>query len=200
MTTAETAPATDFAAARRAMIDSQLRTSGVNTRWVLDAMFAAPREEHVPQAKRGHAYMDRAIALGDGGWLAAPVVHGMMLEEAAPLASDRALVIDNGSGYLAALLRPLVGALTVESPEVAATRRKRDELDLIIIDGAVEHIPAVLAKRLARDGRLIAGLADRGVTRLARGRRSGDAVALLPLRDLGIPHLPAFDRAQGWSF
>ena len=43
---------TDFAAARRHMIESQLRTSGVNDSWVLERMAAVPREDFVPEAAR----------------------------------------------------------------------------------------------------------------------------------------------------
>jgi len=63
-------PAGDEAAqsesARRAMIDSQLRTSGVNAEPVLRRMAEVARERFVPETARGFAYIDRAIALGNG--------------------------------------------------------------------------------------------------------------------------------------
>lgn len=185
--------------ARKAMIDSQLRTSGVNAPFVLAAMGRLAREDFLPEDKRGFAYVDRAIPLPDGGALAAPVVQGKMLEEAVPTSEDRALVIDNGSGYLAALVKPMVADLAVESPETALTAKK-GEFTLILIDGAVQHIPAALAKRLTDGGRLVTGLADRGVTRLARGVKANGSIALLPVADLGMPELPAFRAKEGWSF
>ncbi|MEZ0243337.1 MAG: protein-L-isoaspartate O-methyltransferase, partial [Sphingomonas sp.] len=97
--TTATRAATDQAAARRAMIDSQLRVSGVTDAAVLAAMGRLPREDFVPAAARDAAYIDRAIPLGDGRALAAPLVHGLMLSEAAPHADDTALVVDGGSGY-----------------------------------------------------------------------------------------------------
>ena len=69
MTAQTAAGGTD--AARRAMIDSQLRPSGVNEPRVLAAMARIPREDFVPVAMRSAAYIDRAIALGDGRFLAA---------------------------------------------------------------------------------------------------------------------------------
>ena len=98
-------------AARRAMIDSQLRTSGVNEPWVLAAFARVAREDFVPEAARSAAYIDRAIALGDGRWLAAPLVHAQMLAQAAPTAADSVLLVGDGAGYLAALVRPLAGSL-----------------------------------------------------------------------------------------
>lgn len=191
----------DFAAARRAMLDSQLRTSGVNDAFVLDRMGAVPREDFVPEGARATAYIDRAIPLGNGRRLAAPLYYGMLLAEAKPRADDRALVVESGAGYLAELLRPLVGSIEVVTPEdaVAATRRKGD-FTLLAIDGAVEQLPGALVNRLADDARVVTGLAVNGVTRLAIGRRSGGDVAFLPLAEIGIPRLGEFDKPQGWTF
>ena len=91
-------PIDEFAIARRGMIDSQLRPSGVNQPAVLEAMGRLARENYVPEGLRHSAYADRAIALGGGHWLAAPVVHGRMLCEAAPAATETVLLIDGGSG------------------------------------------------------------------------------------------------------
>jgi len=187
--------------ARRAMIDSQLRTSGVNEPFVLKRMGAVPREQFVPAASSGKAYMDRAIRLDNGGWLPSPLVQGKMLEEANPAGTEHALVVDGGSGYLAELLRPLVAKLTVISPEDAiGAGRKGKGADLLVIDGAVEEIPAKLANRLADGARIVTGLVGNGVTRVAVGRKTGSNVSLMPVFDTGIPQLHAFDTPKGWSF
>lgn len=191
----------DFARARRAMIDSQLRVSGVNAEWVLTAMDRVAREDHVPAAARAHAYIDRAIPLGDGHSLAAPLVYGKILSEAAPTAQDKALLVSCGSTYLEALLRPLVGTLDVISAAYAAAQTKgMGQHSLLVIDGAIEHLPEGLAAELADGGRIVTGLADRGVTRLASGRKVAGQVALLPLADIGIPVLPEFAAPKRWSF
>ncbi|MEZ5695703.1 MAG: protein-L-isoaspartate O-methyltransferase [Sphingomonadaceae bacterium] len=194
-----TRPAPDFAAARRAMLDSQLRTSGVNEPFVLARMGEVAREDFVPETMRSAAYMDRAIALGDGRHLAAPLVQGRMLAEAKPVATDTALVVDGGSGYLAELLRPLVGSLTVQNAEEAIKGRKGG-FSLIVVDGAAEEIPTSLARRMADDGRIVTGLAERGVTRLAVGRKIGGELSLLPVADIGMPVLAEFAAPKGWSF
>jgi len=191
----------ESADARKAMIESQLRTSGVNTGFVLERMAAVPREDFVPAGARGHAYVDRAIPLGGGRYLAAPLVQGRMLEEAAPSPADKALLVDGGSGYLAELLRPVVGTLEVASPDQALGKgRKAGDFTLLVIDGAIEQLPAALAARLADDARIVTGLVIRGVTRLATGRKIAGEVSLIPLADLGIPVLPEFAAPKGWSF
>src|SRR3954454_8125920 len=69
-------PIPDFAAAREAMIESQLRPQGVTDRAVLDAMGTIPRERFLPSHTRSLAYADRAVAIGQGRFLAAPAVLG----------------------------------------------------------------------------------------------------------------------------
>jgi protein-L-isoaspartate(D-aspartate) O-methyltransferase len=192
---------TDFAQARKAMVDSQLRVSGVNEDWILAAMGREPREDHVPAAAREHAYIDRAIPLGQGRALPAPLVHGRMLLEAAPAARDRALLVSCGSGYLAALLGPQVATLdTIDAAQAAAVPGGMGQYSLLLIDGAIEHLPAGLAAELAEDGRVVTGLVERGVTRLAIGRKVAGQVSLLAVADIGIPVLAEFAAPKSWSF
>jgi len=194
-------PAGVEAAARKAMIDSQLRTSGVNAAFVLARMGAVAREDFVPVSARGIAYIDRAIPLGNGRYLAAPVVQGLMLQEARPNAADAALLVDGGSGYLAELLRPLVGSFDVIAPQDAvAPSRKRGDHTLLMIDGAIEQLPEGLVRRVAEGGRVITGLLGGGLTRLAIGRKAAGEIALVPLAELGIPALPEFAAKKEWSF
>ena len=199
LTEDRSAPATDFAAARRAMIVSQLRTSGVNEPWVLEAMAGVPRENFVPAELRDAAYIDRAVPLGDGKFLGAPLVQGKMLQEAAPAKTDKALIVGDGEGYLATLLRPLVGSLNAVAP-AAAGEAASGEYDLIVIDGAIEVLPDALSARLAEGGRVVTGVTERGVTRLAAGTKAGGVTSLLPLAELGIPVLPEFAAPKRWSF
>lgn len=189
----------DSSAARKAMIDSQLRPSGVNNEWLIAAMGSLPREDFVPEAQRGHAYIDRALPLGNGCALPAPLFHGRMLAEAAPRADDSVLIVSCGSDYLPALVRAACSNVTVVSADDAA-KGVTGNYSLVLVDGAIEHLPDGLAAALAEGGRIVTGLVERGVTRLAAGRKVGAAVSLLPLADMGIPALPGFAAPKSWSF
>lgn len=193
-------PQTDTSTARRAMIDSQLRTSGVNEEYVLARMLAVPREDFLPADKAAVAYIDRAVSLGAAGHLASPLFYGKLLLEAAPAREDRVLVVEGGTGYLAELLRPLVAGLATTSAADAATGTGEGDYTLIVIDGAIEQLPEGLAARLAEGGRIVSGLVLRQVTRLAAGRKVGGTVTLQPIEDLGIPVLHAFDAPKSWTF
>lgn len=187
--------------ARRAMIDSQLRTSGVNEEYVLARMLAVPREDFLPADKAALAYIDRAVTLGDSGALASPLFYGKLLVEAAPSPDDRVLVVEGGTGYLAALLRPLVSELmAVDAAAAGGGQIAGSPFTLIVIDGAIEQVPEELAASLAEDGRIVSGLVLRQVTRLASGRKVAGRVNLQPIEDLGIPVLHAFDAPKTWTF
>ncbi|MBC2664564.1 protein-L-isoaspartate O-methyltransferase [Novosphingobium flavum] len=186
-------------AARRAMIDSQLRVSGVNEPAVLAAFDAVAREDFVPEALKANAYIDRALPLEGGAMLPAPLVHGRMLIEARPAAGEDVLVV-SASGYLAALLGQFGCKVAVQEPAEAAAAKKGSTVSLILIDGAVEQVPTGLAARLAEGGRIVTGTVERGVTRLASGTKIGGALALFPLADIGMPVLSEFAAPRAWSF
>ena len=190
----------DTQIARRAMIDSQLRTSGVNEEYALARMLAVPREDFLPADKAAQAYIDRAVSLGEQGHLAAPLFYGKLLLEAAPAPTDRVLVVSGGTGYLAALIAPLVGTVTQISAAEAADLTGAGEYDLVVIDGAIEQLPEGLAAALADNGRIVTGLVLRQVTRLASGRKIAGQVNLQPVEDLGIPVLAAFAAPKRWTF
>lgn len=195
---AATLRADPLADARRAMIDSQLRPSGVNDARLLARFAEVSREDFVPGERRAVAYVDRAVPLGEGRFLAPPISHGLMLIEARPTSADRALLVGD-DGYLAALVRPLVGTLEVIAP-TAALKKGPGGFSLILIDGAIEVLPTPLAARLDDDGRLLTGLVEDGVTRLAIGRKAGGSVGFLSLIEADFRLLPGFAAPRKWSF
>lgn len=201
MTVAAERIAADPVIARRSMIDSQLRVSGINEDWLIAAFARIAREDFVPAAARGHAYIDRAIPLDGGHALPAPLVQALMLQAAAPRAEDKALVVGCGSEYLATLLGPMVATLdTVSAAEAAAQASGMGQHSLILIDGAIEALPAGLAAELAEGGRIVAGLVEGSLTRLVLGRKTAGAIALQTIAEIGIPVLGEFARPKSWSF
>ncbi len=206
------------AAMRRAMIDSQLRVSGVNDPAILAAMDSVARDDFVPESRRAVAYADRAVPLGNGRVLMPALTHGQMLTEAQVSADDNVLLIGGGTGYLAAVVEPLVGKLTVVESDPAlagAAPVKAGEwvtgplakgaaanapYSLILIDGAVEQLSPELAAQLADNGRVLTGLLDNGVMRLASGRKAGDSVVLQPLAEADFAALSEFAAPRKWSF
>lgn len=105
-------------AARRQMIDQQVRTWDVLDARVLGALGAVPRERFVPEAYRGVAFADAPIPIGHGQWMLPPALEGRILQALAPLRGERALEVGTGSGFFAACLAQMTGS--VDSIEIHA--------------------------------------------------------------------------------
>lgn len=197
MTVVEDRPAADeMLVARRAMIDSQLRVSGVNSPAILNAFNAVPREDFVPAERRAVAYIDRAVPLGNGRSLSPALTYGQMLEAAQTAREDNVLVI-SPNGYLAALAAQLADSVTRAESLASA---QGGPYSLILIDGAAEVLPDSLAGLLADDGRIVTGIADRGVTRLAMARKALGKVVATPLAEADFAVLAEFAAPKTWSF
>ena len=212
-----------FETMRQAMVASQLRTNAVSDPRVVAAMAQVPRERFVAENRRALAYVDIAVPLEGGRALSPPMVLGRLLTEAHPAAGDHALVVGAATGYAAAVLSSLVSSVVALEEDGALAGWARELLagqtnvtivegplaqgwaaaapyDLILIDGAVEQLPSALVEQLAPQGRLAAAIVERGVTRLAVGRRAGGDLAMAAFADAAAPSLPGFEPAAGFRF
>jgi protein-L-isoaspartate(D-aspartate) O-methyltransferase len=207
---------------RRAMIASQLRTTGTNDPRVLAAMGEVPRERFLPPARASLAYADALVPLKPGRDFNSPMALGRLLTEAAARPGERVLVVAAATGYAAAVMARLAGPVTAleEDSELAAQARAnlvgtgvdlvegpltegcpdRAPYDLILIDGAVECVPYPLVSQLADGGRLATGLLENGVTRLAIGRRAGEGFGIAAFADAAAAILPGFARPSTFKF
>jgi protein-L-isoaspartate(D-aspartate) O-methyltransferase len=209
----------DFAAARRAMVDSQLRPQAVTDPVVVAAMASVPREEFVPAEARAIAYIDRVVPIAPGRGLSPPASVGRMLVELAPRAGERALVVGAGSGYsaavlaelgcevvavesdlaLAAQLGTLTGVTLVQGP-LEQGAAEQGPFDLILIDGQIEDLPETLVQQLKAGGRLAACLVEGGVPRLMGGTRTAHGFGLKSFADSGMAPLPGFEKPRVFTF
>jgi protein-L-isoaspartate(D-aspartate) O-methyltransferase len=212
----------NFEHMRRAMVASQLRTTGVNEPGVLAAMGAVPRERFVPDAYVSAAYADLLIPLGNGRSLNSPMALGRMLSEAKLQGSEHVLVIGAATGYAAAVVARLAGSTIAleEQPELAAIARRElsdfgvevvegplnqgwtggAPFDFILIDGAVEDVPQAIVDQVSDGGEISAALLDRGVPRLSVGRVIGGSFGWGSFSDVASPVLPGFLKPRGFSF
>jgi protein-L-isoaspartate(D-aspartate) O-methyltransferase len=128
--------------------------------------------------------------------LSPALTYGQMLEAAEPAKADSVLVI-SGNGYLAALAAQLSGNVTRAANLAAA---EGGPFTLILIDGAAEVLPDQLCAFLADDGRVVTGLVERNVTRLALARKAAGRVVPTALGEADFAVLPEFAAPKSWSF
>lgn len=213
----------NFHAMRQAMVASQLRPNAVDDPRVIAAMDAVPRERFVPAERAAIAYVDTAIPLGDGRALNPPMALGRLLTRAEVAPADSVLLIGAATGYGAAVLARLAARVVAVEADAALVAQATAALadaanvavvtgalaaghgagapyDLIVIDGAVAEVPEALVAQLADDGRLVTGLVEDGVTRLAIGRRGGTGFGLDAFADADTVLLPGFDKPPIFRF
>jgi len=218
---------TDFALARRNMIDGQLRPNRVTNSQLLAAIADLPRERFLPDGRKALAYADDDIPLGSGRFLMEPMVLARLIQNIQPATEDKALVVASGRGYGAALLARLVKTVVaVESDESMASSAEQTMKELnignvrqvradpvagfpaeapynaILIEGAVREIPKAILDQLAEGGRLgvvVAGPSGAlGVAHLVV-KESG-ITSGRPLFDAGTPVLPGFTQPPRFAF
>lgn len=217
-------PADRFETMRRTMVSNQLRTVAVDDPRIAAAMQTVARENFVPPARRDVAYADLPVPLENGRALNSPMATARLLNAAAIGAGDAVLIVGAATGYAAAvamLVAKSVTALESDATLAALCAANVPEarvvtgsladgipddvsaagpFDAIVIDGAVETVPEALIGQLAPGGRLTAGVIERGVTRLAVGRRGGPGFALVPFADVDTVILPGFARPRAFVF
>ncbi|MDR4306103.1 protein-L-isoaspartate O-methyltransferase [Chelatococcus sambhunathii] len=215
---------TDFDRLRVGMVDGQIRTADVTDHRVISAFLSVPREDYVPEARRGLAYLDARVPLGAPGRATLdPMTLAKLVQLADPQEDDKVLVVGCGLGYAVAIFAELAGSvvgLEVE-PTLAVVAEDRfagragvkivegplpegspadAPFDLIFCDGSVSTRLDALARQLAPDGRLIAITGDGRSTKATVLRRAGDGVATSTAFDAFGPALPGFERAETFAF
>ncbi|MGL5837419.1 MAG: protein-L-isoaspartate O-methyltransferase family protein [Sphingorhabdus sp.] len=206
--------------ARKHMIDSQLRTSGITTSWIIGAFMRVARENFLPVDKAAFAYQDRSIALCEGRYLNPPLATAQLLQTARISTNDSILIVGSATGYMAALIagrarrivalesnRTLAEIGRANVPEVEHVTASLADgapdaapYTLILIDGAIQHLPTAIEAQLAEGGRVVTGLAEGEVRRLAIGIKHEGHLVLRPFADLEIAPLPGFERAREFMF
>ncbi len=174
------AQADPLAAARRRMVDEQIRARGVRSRRVLDAMTRVPRHLFVPPDSRARAYDDTPLPIGQGQTISQPYIVAYMTEALEPLgrppgARDRHRVGLSGGRARRARQAGLVVEIIPELAErarrtLADTGYRNVEIragngylgwpeqapfDRIIVTAAPPEIPQALVEQLAVGGRMI---------------------------------------------
>jgi protein-L-isoaspartate(D-aspartate) O-methyltransferase len=216
----------DYQTARHNMVENQVRTNKVTDPLVIAAMEEVPRELFLPENKRGVAYVDEDIHVGDGRYAMEPMVIARLMQNAEIARSDVALVIGAGHGYSSALLSRIAETVVaVESDkamsaaaektlqdnsydnvivvegDMSAGYPKQAPYNVILFDGAVAEVPANILEQLGEGGRLLAVVRDAGKVGIARiYERENGVIGHRDLFDAYIPYLPGFEPVESFVF
>ena len=155
----------------------------------MQAMATVPRHEFVPDRQKSRAYLNRPLPIGHGQTISQPYIVALMTDLIKLRPGGKVLEIGTGSGYQAAILAEITGAVfSIEIIEPlgksAAKRFKRlgynnihsrigdgyygwreqAPFDAIVVTAAASHIPPPLVQQLKRGGRMIIPVGSRFVT------------------------------------
>lgn len=173
-------PTDPYAAARQAMVESQIQSRGISNEAILVAMTNVPRHEFVTADYLDQAYDDHPLPIGYGQTISQPFIVALMTALVDLQPGDRVLEIGTGSGYQAAILAQLTDQVyTIEIiPELAAQaqatfkrlgyeqiKAKQADgywgwqeyapFDAIVVTAAPDHIPQPLVNQLAEGGHMV---------------------------------------------
>jgi protein-L-isoaspartate(D-aspartate) O-methyltransferase len=174
-----------FVRKRLAMVEEQVASRGVRDAAVLEALRTVPRHLFVPPELRDEAYGDHPLPIGEGQTISQPYIVGLMTQSLGLGRGERVLEVGTGSGYQAAVLARLAGAVfsieineklarlagdTLKSLGFTKVRVKQGDgffgwpeaapFDAIIVTCAVDRVPPRLMEQLKEGGRLILPLGD----------------------------------------
>jgi len=219
---------TDYAAARTTMVDTQVRTEGVTDHRIIRLMGEVPRHRFVPARARPFAYTDADIAVKEDGHarrMIRPATLARLIQAAAILPTDFALVVGSATGYAAAVIAGLassvialesdeqlaasaaetltdvgVGNVAVVTGPLAAGYAAEAPYDVIFVDGAVEDVPEALFAQLREGGRLVAVVGYNRAAPAVVYTKTADDIGEHPVFDAFVPALPGFSRPRAFVF
>ena len=214
----------DFRSARMAMIDSQLRSSGVTERRLIAAFADVPREIFVAEGRKAVAYVDDLQPLASGQrFILSPAHFGRIAQLAEIGESSRVLDVGAASGYSTAVLARIGGQVVGIEVDAILAARANDHLaqlgvenasvvaggiealaeqlfDAIVVEGAVDAEPPELIQLLAMGGRLVVPILRRGIAVIHVFHRNHDGVMFTSEFDATIPRLWSWAQKDEFVF
>lgn len=215
---------TDFATRRTTMVDTQVRPSDVTKFPIIDAMLSVAREDFVPDDKREAAYADAHVELGGGRVVLDPRTLAKMLEAVDIQPDEMVLDVGAGLGYSSALAGRLGEAVIAleEDPDHAAAAghllaeagidnaaavhgtlaegaAKHGPYDVILLQGAVEHVPEQLTSQLNDGGRIVAIFAEGSLGSVRVGYMIDGVISWRFAFNAGAPVIPGFEARRAFT-
>lgn len=216
----------NYEAARRHMVDSQVRPNDVTDLRIQHAMEVTPREIFVPAELRDQVYVEREIEYAPGRRLLRARDFAKLVSVVDIHTDDIVLNAVCGSGYSTAILANLAEmVVSIESDEALANAaqdnltdlgfsnaavitgdcwegaEKQGPFDVIFLGGVIERTPEKLLGQLKDGGALATIMRADGVSRGGIFTKSGDAVSFSAKFDAASSAiLPGFEKPKAFQF
>ena len=215
---------TDYAARRTMMVDTQVRPSDVTKFPIIDAMLSVPREAFVPDRLREAAYLGENLDLGEGRVVLDPRTLAKMLDALDIEGDDLVLDIGAAHGYSSAVIARMAEAVVgVEADATLVEEAQRTLLehgadnvimqqgdlatgapdhgpyDVILLQGAVEHLPEAITDQLKEGGRMACLFLEGALGVVRIGYKIDGRLNWRYAFNAGAPVLPGFERHAAFT-
>jgi protein-L-isoaspartate(D-aspartate) O-methyltransferase len=214
---------TDFASAREAMVERQLKRRGISEPEILEAFRAVPREAFISDEYAHLAYGDHPLPIEANQTISQPYIVALTIQAAEIKPGDKVLEVGAGSGYAAAVISRIAGrVIGIERQhdlvEVARERLSRlgyDNVEIVEGDGTKgcpahapfdaivaaasgSHVPHSFIEQLRDGGRIVMPLGGAGwVQELIKMTKRPDGT--VDRENLGGVRFVPLIGAEGWK-
>jgi protein-L-isoaspartate(D-aspartate) O-methyltransferase len=217
----------DFEAARRNMIEYQIRCCKVLDPMVLKTLSSVPREQFVPEHVRSLSYMEGHVPLPCGQEMMSPLQEAHILQNLELKGTERVLEIGTGTGYLTALMamhakEVVTYEIHKELADLARKNLKEHGMDhvkvihanamdphalddggmfdAVVIGATLEHMPDHIKEHVNEGGRIIAFIGTPPVVSLIRLTRSGNAWKRLGILETLLQNMEGLPQKREFVF
>ena len=207
------------------MVDGQIRTNEVSDPALLEALYTVPREMFVPAEFAAVAYSDLEVSLGTTRSLLTPMVVAKLIQALSLAEGESVLDVAGGTGYSAAVMAKTGARVTALEDDAALSAAARENFaslsldmvavrvgsldgtggqsknfDAILVNGAVDSVPASILDQLKDRGRLVVIVGRGRSAKAVQFERRGDVFSSRNLFDAAAPILTAFEKKSEFAF
>lgn len=216
----------NFAAARKSMVDCQVRPNDVTDHALLSRIATVPKEDFLPSGVKNLAYVETELTIAPGRMVLTARDFSKLVQATGIKKTDLVLDLAAGGGYTTAILAGLAGmVVAVEEDEKLAGAaeealarhditnaavitaspvegaKSQGPFDLIFIGGVIEKAPQALLDQLKEGGRLAAIVLEDKVSNGVVFTQSNGVISKTShFTSSAKTILPGFEKKAGFEF
>ena len=207
------------------MIEGQIKPIGGMQKNILQAFSSVNRDDFVPQNLKDNCYSEKNLFLKRDRFvlkanLIAKIISALNISN-----EENVLVIGSSTGYSSAIISRLAETVIsieedqelLDFSEEAIKKNGIDNIvfinnpmiegcseqepfNAIIIEGAIDEVPAKILNQLEDNGRLIAMINNKGVSNVIEYQKKNNIFTDRFLFSCTAPKLKCFDKRKSFSF
>ena len=207
------------------MVDGQIKPINGMNKELVDIFYALDRNDFMPDKMKNNSYIEKNIIIDDNRVILKPDLVARIVLNLKIKDFENVLVIGSTTSYLSAILAHQAETVIVVEEnldllsfsektikqkninnvvyingEISKGCAEHSPFNAIVIEGAVNKVPANILNQLENNGRLIAMISDNGLCSAQIFKRNGVNFNKEMLFSCSIPILNSFKSKNSFSF